>query len=81
MYGCITSENGLVVALGVLDFVTLKVCLNLKKPTILHFPIQQMGFATSQSFWISSILLPGNMLPADTEMPWKSTSGMFLQSG
>lgn len=59
----------------------LKVFLNLKNPMILHFPIQQMGFATSQSFWISSVLPTGNMLPADTDMPWKTTSCMFLQSG
>lgn len=48
---------------------------------ILHFPPQQTGFATSQSFWISSVLLTGTMLPADTDGPWRSTSGTFLQSG
>lgn len=34
-----------------------------------NFPTQQMGFATSKPFQIPSILLKGNMLPADTDVP------------
>lgn len=46
-----------------------------------YFPIQQIGFATSKSFPIISILLKGNMLPADTDVPWKSKSCIFLCFG
>lgn len=42
-----------------------------------YFHIQHMGFATSKSFQIPSILLKGNMLPADTGVPWKSISRVF----